>query len=694
MYKRFSFLFLFSFAITIHVFSHQDSLFDNWNNRLDALDLSNIDLLPIYRFTLNEVRNEMKQYENADKQKQSELDWKINYISNILEQRLLHIDSLFFAKALQFEHQGNEQDAVFYYKRSLDFNPSHCLSAERLSYIYAKNDQYPQHIELLYFLILDNRLKYCSLQLFDFAFDSLITKSNRLIEQHNYYDALLILDTLKQFLHYFPHEKHLRTYPILLELAQNGIYTSYYEIINKSLKINKLSLSKEYIYGLFLLIEKNNQQPNQNFFFSGSVQNLIFAHRSNADMDIQRKRYDRAIETTDSMLLFLNSINYLYADNLFFSIYSAAYTEQYANMLKSGNPLADEFYQKHNSYIIYTSANHKKPILKDSLFVEIKEDNTDFSTDNSLYDRINEYVFRSADFSIVDSFFVWQSFFKSISTENISTKDSLAELTMKYLMLKALSKTNQYAWSNELLSAAHLLEKIDSVFIRFALQEDTILAEKNAETTDLVEERIKKYAYEEVQQRLANAKKMIEQKQYYAAYLLLTRNNPIVERSIYRIDTEPLTKKITLPALFQKEEQNAKDLLEMDFFEEGFEKYNQVYAYFQENSLSQYGLECDDLQNFVEKSNREKYFQQLVFYYIKKGLCEEVLNRLFHTVNKYMSDKQWLSEVGNEMKKTTHCNEMIKKQHFTKEYKPFLDAYFGKNKSWWYLVREKLRIKN
>ena len=694
MHKRFPLLFLVFFAINMDAFSQQDSLFENWDKRLNAIDLSNIDRLPIYRFTLNEVRNEIKQYEewedDASKQKQSDLNWKINYISNMLEQRLLRIDSLFFAKALQFEQQGNEQDAVFYYKRSLDFNPSHCLSAERLSYIYARNGQNQQHIELLKFLNLDNRLKDCSLRLFDFAFDSLVKKSNRLIEQRNYYDALKVLDTMKLFLHYFPHEKQARTYPVLLELAQNGIYASYFDIINKSLKINKLSLAKEYISGLFLLIENNNQQPNQNFFFLESVQNLIFAHRSNADMDIQRKRYDKAIETTDSMLLFLNSMNCLSADNLFFNIYSAAYTAQYSHLLKNGNPFADEFYQEHKSYIVYVPKT-------DSLYAEnnlskqdsLNEDAKDFLIGKSLYDRINEYVFHSGDFSIVDSFFIWQSWMKSISAESVSTKDFISELITKRLIIKALSKTNQYAWSNELLKAIHLLEKIDAVFIRFTLQEDAVLAEKNMETTDLVEERINKYACEEVQQRLAKAKELIEQKQYYTAYLLLTKSDSIIEKSIYKFDTEPLAKQITLPASFQKEEQNAKNMLEMGYFWEGFEKYNQAYAFYRENEIAQYRLECDDLQDFVEKSNRETYFRELTFYYIKKGLCKEALFQMFDVVSRGKGNKEWQTEVGEAMKKIDNCKELIEKQCFTREYKPFLDAYFGKKISWWYVIRLK-----
>ena len=694
---RFSVLFVF-FALTVSAFPQQDSLFDSWNQRLDAIHLSNIDRLPIYRFTLDEVRNEVKQYtktDSTDPQKLSDLHWKINFISTALEQKLTHIDSLFFAKALQFEQEGNEQEAEFYYKRSLDFNPSYCLSVEKLSAIYAKNGQNRQHIELLNFLHYDNHLKDCSLQLFDAAFDSLIEKSNRLIEHRNYYDALKVLDTMSIFLDHLPQEKQGRTYAVLLELAQNGIYSSYSDIISKSIKINKLPLAKEYIYGLMLAIEKNNQQPNQNLFFSEAIQNLIFAHRSNAKMDIGRKQYRKAVATTDSLLIFLDSVNYPHADNLFFDLYSAAYTEQYADMLQNENPLTDDFYQKHSSYIIYIAAKNETHNLKEVSSEEnnlseqdfenefLKEEKNEFFTSNSLYDRIIEYVFKDSDFAVLDSFFVWKSFLKTVSEE---TKDSLSELKMKQLMSDALSKNNQYAWSNELLKAIRLLEKIDAVFIRFALQEDSVLAQKNAETTDLLEDRIQKYAREDVQLRLAKAKELIKQQQYSAAYSLLTNNDPIIERSAYKLDTEPLTKQIALPAFFQKEEQNAKELLEMGYFSAGFEKYNQVYAYYKENEIAQYGLQCDNLRDFVEKSNRETYLQQLTLYYIEQNLCEDALKSLFRTVSSGKGNKQWQTEVGETLKKNIPCTELVKKQRFTKEYKAFLDAYFGKKISWRYVL--------
>ena len=279
MCKRF-FLF-FSFLGTMVVgFSQQDSLFDDWNKRLETINFSNIDRLPIYRFTINEVRNEAKQFANKeDKEKLSELNWKINYISNILEQKLECIDSLFFAKALEFEQDRSEQEAVFYYKRSLDFNPAYCLSIEKLSSIYAKNHQNKQHIELLHFLNLDNHIKNCSPQLFNLAFDSLLTQTSNLIERRNYYDALKVLDTVKMFLHFIPHEKYLQDCTVLLETAQNGIYSSYYDIINEAIKSNNLPLAQEYLSYLFLIIERNNQQAYKNYFYSKAVENLIIAYQ-------------------------------------------------------------------------------------------------------------------------------------------------------------------------------------------------------------------------------------------------------------------------------------------------------------------------------------------------------------------------------------------------------------------------------
>ena len=281
MYKcLFGFCFLFS--VTVDVFPQSDTLFAHWNKRLDAINLSNIDRLPIERFTLNEVRSEAKQFANekntpsdeAYKEELSDLFWKINYISNILEQKLLEIDSLFFAKALEFEQEGNEQEAVFYYKRSLDFNPAYCFAIEKLSFIYAKNRQNQQHIELLHFLSLDNWQTTCSPQLFNTAFDSLLTQANDLIEHRNYYDAQKVLDTVKIFLYYIPQEPQAQRFTILLELAQNGIYSSFYDIINGAIKVHNLPLAQEYLFGLFVVIESNNQQAHQNYFFSKAVQNL------------------------------------------------------------------------------------------------------------------------------------------------------------------------------------------------------------------------------------------------------------------------------------------------------------------------------------------------------------------------------------------------------------------------------------
>ena len=154
----------------IDAYYHCDSLFYKWNKELDKLNLSNVDLLPIYKFTLEDVEKEVNayvanQFENilslskidntAYLIKVSKLFNRLNNIKKYLIATLPDMDEMLYRKGVEFEQQNNYEKAVHYYKRSLDYNPTCSLSIVALSNYYLNKKDYTKAISSINTLYKD-----------------------------------------------------------------------------------------------------------------------------------------------------------------------------------------------------------------------------------------------------------------------------------------------------------------------------------------------------------------------------------------------------------------------------------------------------------------------------------------------------------------------------------------------------------
>jgi tetratricopeptide (TPR) repeat protein len=121
-----------------------------------------------------------------------------------LSKKMAVIDNLMFEKAKHYEEEHNIEKAMFYYNRTLDYNPLHCDALERLSDLYSHNNLHKENLELFKNLRIRGEDINCQSSLSGSVCDSMCMKAANLIEKKNYYDAIKFLDTLELLFYQIP----------------------------------------------------------------------------------------------------------------------------------------------------------------------------------------------------------------------------------------------------------------------------------------------------------------------------------------------------------------------------------------------------------------------------------------------------------------------------------------------------------
>jgi hypothetical protein len=676
-----------------------DTLVGKWRKQMDLLDLSNIDMLPVYQFQLKDMEKEMKHYDSNEYeillsksgrdnrdylQKRASVFVRLENIFLVLSQKISVMDELMYEKAKQYEKENNLQKAIFYYTRTLDYNPLHCDALERLSDLYVRNNLHQENIDLFKGLKIRGEDVSCESSLSAAVCDSMCMKAAHLIEQRNYYDAVKFLDTMEQLFYQIPDTTYFQTYLNLRKQAQTGIYNSYFDVINRAIKGNKTELSKEYIYGLVDIMEKDENFPSENKKFTEMMNYFISRYKENTKVRIRKKNYEEVILNHHAMIVFLDSIRYGYDKNIFFDSYTTSCTAIYCEKKNQSEEAAEAFRRMYPNYILLT-----KEEIPDNEEI-IPADNQD----QKRYDFLVNYVL-NRDIS-PDDFFMLDTVATLLQLETeqenpFSALDSIfVETKLIPLLSNALSKVNHYSWTNELLHANGLMKKIDKVVMGLNLTKDTsAFAMKYFQTVSLLSERINQRAGQEFNTLLEKVKQLTLQRKYWQAYQLLKDDNLLLLRTHYQQHIERLAKEIEPPAIFEEKMLGVEQDLALEDYTSGFESYENAYIYFINQDIAQYGLVCDSLPAFVKKHEQEKFLRGACFYYIDRDNCLTALDMMMYLIDLGYKSTDIQIKLGLKMKQSSYdFDSLLQTYVFTEVHHPFLEHYRRKMKAFFYRLKQ------
>jgi hypothetical protein len=676
-----------------------DTLAANWQRQLDLLDMSNIDMLPIYQFHLKDIEKEIKQYDSNEYevllslsgmnnqvylQKRASLFSRMENMTMELSQKLNIIDELMFKKAKQYEAEQNLQKAIFYYTRALDYNPLHCDALERLSDLYTRNNLHQENIDLFRGLRIRGEDVNCEASLTSSVCDSMCMKAAYLIEQRNYYDAIKFLDTMEQLFYQIPDTTYFQTYLRLRKQAQEGIYNSYFDVINRAIKVFKIDLCKEYIYGLAYVMKKDGNLPANNDRFLQMMDYFISRYKEHTKNKIKKKNYEEVILNNNAMIIFLDSIGYSYSEDLFLDAYITSCTALYYEKKKHSEENALAFLDMYRHYIVITVD-------------EIPEGQDIIIQDNhneKRYAILAAYVLNQApsfdDYSLLDSIALLLQIESEQESINSVVDSLVIEQKINPLLQQALSKVNHYSWTNELVQANALMKRIDKVVLAMDFLKDTsALSIKYFQTTALLFDRINQRAGQDFNTLSKKVRQLTLQRQYWQAYQLLKDDNLPLRKTKYQQYIEELEKEIELPAVFQGKMFTVEQDFALEDYLSACAGYEQAYIYFVNHNIEQYGLVCDSLLAFVKKHEQEKFLQGACTYYMNKTDYSTALYLMMYVIDLGYKSKDLQIQLGTKMKQSSCDFALLSKEYvFTKVHDPFLVHYLGKFKTFWYHLKQ------
>ncbi|NLE63657.1 MAG: hypothetical protein GX612_07465 [Bacteroidales bacterium] len=702
-----------------------DSLFFHWAKELDKINLSDIDLLPLHKFTLQEIEQEVLLYadnkfenllssSNLDNsaylKKISSILNRIQTIKNYLNETLPEMDEMLFRKAKQFESQNNTEKAIYYFRRALDYNPTHCKSCLSLSHYYINKKEFVKAISLLSRLYKDSMQTVENHTIANELYDILLATAKEQINKKDYYSAIKTLDTLGNYCSLMPENFCKATHTNLKTIAIQGIYNAYFDVIRQAIRNNCFVLSINYLQGLELVMENNGDSLQANNTFQDVFNQLFKKYSQSTNQKIAKKQYTNVISETDEFKNALDSTHFLYPETLFDDIYTRCYTNLYLEKvaiieeMKSQKKLKyieaeinilEAFYNTHKQYIKSIS----EPIIEK----EIAYDNQNELEKLCYY--INNKQVSASDYDFLDSCCRYyqlkenEIFEDCIDSNVINTK-------LIPIIQNGISQINIHAWGNEFNDAINLYIYLEGCYKILGLESNKYLTQKLNDSKLLLETRSCNYISQLLSDNYYQSKQLIEKKEYVKAWNKLKEipeSYMYCKNINYRDSINILLHNIEHPAYFQEIHEKALRYIMLQFYSEGFSLYEQALQYYRQNNVKSYGLNCKELLHYIESSNRTSDFVSLCEYYIEKQDFSNAMKVMFLSTLHHIPFEETQNKLGETYRKHVDSNnqnllEVINQYSFTKEHLPFLNAYLRKGKAYsLYFIskkNKKLKINN
>lgn len=618
-----------------------DSIFQSLQRQLDAMDTTLVDRFPLYKFTLNDID---KQIATIDRQHyetllaESGLDNlpylrqryqivnRMQTLRQTIEQKVANMDDLFFNKACNFERDGNTSQAIFYFKRALEYNPSHCHAIDHLSTIYTQNNLFLDNFHLWQNICVRKENPPCKDMIVSKIYDSLYTKTSRFMEVKNYYDALKMLDTIDLFCSIIPHATCEKEFPAMRTQAQQGIYHSYHEVIEKALKYNKLDLSQTYLFGLNDLMQEhgNAWQNDANFVRLAEV--LVNKRQQAAKVQAKKRHFEESLAELQKAQGFADSLHYI-INRDFSSDYQNACTGIYqqklqaiATLQKKGNSQQlkllekekDDFYHTYQAYIILD-----RPLNNSDYAPVAEDDNLALDTTalrrrlELLSDNIHLSDVVPNNYSLLDSFILLDDLRKLLCEPYSPKLSYLVNTRLNPTLENALTRYEQFLWTNDFKSAQTFENHINDVYHRFIPYLSQTIKDKKQSLENIKQKRVNQYLNEQYSLAELKCRELTAAKNYLAAYhLMQERQQKLQQEGLDNENFERYLHRIADIAAYQDSLQQVQVWLNLKQWDKAFAAYTAAYNLFNQEGLQKFGVSNDSLYIYLLKHNKTEAMSQ------------------------------------------------------------------------------------
>ncbi|MFC2100566.1 tetratricopeptide repeat protein [Bacteroidota bacterium] len=342
-----------AFTVTKRINYDQESL-DNFNSRLNlireyysynttllmlqdklnAIDFSITDMIPVYKFRLKDIQNQMSKIDSIsfpDRlnlslsdplqfiRRKEEISSKIDKLNLLTEQYLKSMDFWYFKLGLENLNKQDTIAAIKYFIRSLDMNPYYPQTHYQLAKIdLNKGRLHDASIRIQ--IVLDRVTKdepYLELffELDNIFLQKYLDSAYILMDSALYQQALKILNDADSLCRI---KKHLHC-PINLSNhiaeSKQGVYQSFLTIARRAAESNRLDLSERYIDVARKYQQKSSTEILNTSAIDELLQWIVNSYRTKGLQALGNNSYMDAYDYFDKCLDFCNKYPQLNCDD-------------------------------------------------------------------------------------------------------------------------------------------------------------------------------------------------------------------------------------------------------------------------------------------------------------------------------------------------------------------------------------------
>ncbi|NVO01783.1 MAG: hypothetical protein HXX09_03705 [Bacteroidetes bacterium] len=638
----------------IHDYYASDMQMGNGFEKIQSMNLDNIDLIPLYSIKIKEVQQLIEMLNSKHfaqnlnliafdpikfQDKFMDLNQKTNNLAAVINQLMATLDQVYYKRGLEYLVNGDVDKSIYYFNKSIEVNPFFAPSHLQLAKIEFSEGNLDKSGKILKTILVqmnpDPTTYNLVIQLCNSIYFSYIGNGEKMIGLEKFNEALTEYAKAKDFCNTTPGIVCNDALGKGIARAKYGIYNSFLTVAKRSFESSELELAEHYT-----MEAKNFQKANNNDIFSCSEADALLSQLADAyttkGLNLNNQNnFEKALTNfTKAFGLCQSSTNLVCSEKLkngnkvakigYFKTMLASAKEslQQNNLLK-----AEELINKAKAYQTANSEDITSVLDANDILAQIK------------YQYYLQFIHEGSQFVAYQQFEtalgkleLARDLENNYTFKKAKNLDSLFQVAAKPIIIENIKKGNIKVWGKDIEGAKTILNNAISQQSKYVLTEDKDISKAITELKGkifsqecfMAQEDYDKF-YAKAQQAV-NIKKFIEAETNYDAAIKVASD--FVSCSISAQNSTDNKFKYITAITYQKLLLETEKVLKNENYSQTLEKFNAADKYYYQNEIKKFEIGNIQLFDFIKGQNNQNFISYCVNYYTENKNYNEALSLL------------------------------------------------------------------
>ncbi len=626
--------------------------FANIQNRIEKIDLENVEMLSLYDFELCEIEESLDIYyqrkpweslplsTNRAEEMKNAFIGVVELIANTrqaLDKSLTMLDKLFYRKGLEYYGKNNNKANYYFYKSIEEngfFTPAYYMQAKIQFDKHNIDSAHKLVEEALANTWPDFESKKQLIHLNNVIYQYRINTAKEHIQNQDYNYAIAELNLADSFCLVATGVSCDKSTEVLRKQAKTGLYHSFIAVAKRALQTKSLPLSELYVMKTVHFRKENTGFINDPLPSEKLLLELINLTLEVSETENRHQNFRKSLEYIEKASEYCGHLTVLSCpDNAkknIALIKNGIYYEmiiEVQDLLEKGSfVLANEKIREAKDYMNENNLTLPGSIHPDTLLVHVfrVKISTIIETADQLY-RKKEY--HNAKMQYENALELSNKYGFNIQelTEKMKNNN-------RQIILKMLQNASIEIWSNDLEASEKILQQAEKLQLESHLTEDPIIEEKKASLLNSADQKRCPLLRAQFKNIVGKAFEYAGNDYYLSARESLLQAEKLAnDNKDCHLFSDTLSKYIELwepAAFYQKSIALAKDLVAMGQYVEGFDMFSTAENYFNERVQQQFPEIGENFPAYISNIREIEILEAALAYQIKNKKGAEGLETL------------------------------------------------------------------